>query len=93
MEEDQADICEDPTSPVGVISVTLLKSVISCRPRYRESYCVSWGFQDFIFILSEDSGLTSLFVFARDESGNVCRVVSHPFPILDATVVDRMTDS
>lgn len=65
----------------------------SCRPRYRESYCVSWGFQDFIFILSEDSGLTSLFVFARDESGNVCRVVSHPIPILDATVVDRMTDS
>lgn len=46
-----------------------------------------------MFILSEDSGLTPLFVFARDESGNVCRVVSHPFPVLDATVVDRMTDS
>lgn len=46
-----------------------------------------------MFILSEDSGLTPLFVFARDESGNVCRVVSHPFPVLDAMVVDRMTDS
>ena len=63
------------------------------RPRYRESYCMSWGFQDFIFILRENSSLTSLFVFARDGNENLGRVVSHPFSILDATVVERMTDS